>query len=276
MRYPGGKAKLSDFLSRVCLRNGINGHYIEPYAGGAAVALFLLMEGYVKEITINDKDRSIYAFWHSVLYETDELCTLISRTRVVVSNWHKQREVQSRKETATLLELGFSTFFMNRTNHSGVIAGGIIGGLGQAGEYKLDCRFNKKRLISLIRKISLQRKFIHLTNDDALDLIEKFKAKENLSENTIFYFDPPYYLKGESLYMNHYKHEDHAAVAEAIGSIKNAHWLVSYDLTLPITRLYKNFASKRYGLQHTAHTSKLGKEVMFVSPYLSVPKSVFA
>ena len=77
LRYPGGKNKLSKFVAEICVKNNINGCYVEPYAGGASVALYLLLEGYVSNIVINDIDRSIYAFWHSVLKNTRSLCNLI-------------------------------------------------------------------------------------------------------------------------------------------------------------------------------------------------------
>ena len=81
LRYPGGKNKLSKFISKICIDNNINGHYVEPYAGGASVALHLLIENRIKKITINDYDRSIYAFWHSVLWDTNKLCGLIEKNR---------------------------------------------------------------------------------------------------------------------------------------------------------------------------------------------------
>lgn len=274
LRYPGGKQKLTSFLARVCKKNYISSHYIEPYAGGAAVALYLLIEGSVSEITINDKDRSIYAFWYSVINYTDELCDLISKTQIDICNWRIQKEVQLRKESAPLLELGFSTFFLNRTNRSGIINGGPIGGLKQDGEYKIDCRFNKKRLIAYIRRIAEFKNSIHVYNLDALELVKKVENTK-IGERKIFYFDPPYYLKGESLYLNSYNNNDHKKVARTIKSIKNAYWIVTYDNTLPIRKLYKSYRSKRYALQHTANISKTGKEVMFISDNLLVPKMIF-
>ena len=136
LRYPGGKAKIADFIKQVVKDNDLlDGVYVEPYAGGAAVALSLLMDEYVSRIIINDKDRSIYAFWHSVLYDTERLCQLIEETPVNMETWMVQRELQSpeNKETVNLLTLGFSTFFMNRTNRSGIIKAGVIGGFDQTG-----------------------------------------------------------------------------------------------------------------------------------------------
>ena len=143
LRYPGGKSKISNFFKQFVKDNGLlDGVYVEPYAGGASVALSLLFDEYVSKIIINDKDRSIYAFWHSVLYDTENLCRLIAETPVTMENWKKLRELQKvdKKDQASLLDLGFSTFFMNRTNRSGIIKAGVIGGYAQTGNYKMDAR----------------------------------------------------------------------------------------------------------------------------------------
>jgi DNA adenine methylase len=154
LRYPGGKNKLSAFIAKICIDNNINGHYIEPYSGGASVALFLLIEGFVDKITINDRDRSIYAFWHSVLNKTNELCELIEKAELTISEWKKQKNIQTNKKTVDLLTLGFSTFYLNRTNRSGIINGGVMGGVEQNGKYLMNCRFNKNELIQRIRLIA--------------------------------------------------------------------------------------------------------------------------
>lgn len=274
LRYPGGKQKLANFLARICEKNKIKEHYIEPYAGGAAVALNLLIEEKVAEITINDMDRSIYAFWYSVLHFPEELCHLISKTPINLNQWHKQKEIQKKKNRANLLELGFSTFFLNRTNRSGIINGGIIGGIEQLGDYKMNCRYNKKELINRIKKIAEYKDRIHLHNLDALELVEKMSVSPD-NNQSIIYFDPPYYLKGESLYLNSYTTKDHKIVARAIKSINNIHWIVTYDNTLPIRELYRTCRSKRYTLPHFAYKPRIGKEIMFLSNRLLIPKTIF-
>lgn len=271
LRYPGGKNKLANFVTLICKTNNISGHYIEPYVGGAGVALFLLLEGHVSRITINDFDRSIYAFWYAILNYTDEFCDLIKKTEVTVESWKKLKEIQKNKEKASLLDLGFSTFFLNRTNRSGILDGGIIGGLDQNGKYKIDCRFNKKDLIGRIRKISAYKDQISVRNLDALDLIKEVR-KESKNSSTIFYFDPPYYLMGESLYMNAYKHDDHENVNNAIKQIENVSWIVSYDNVPEIQEFYKGYNKIEYTFFHTAREAKIGKEVLFFSKALVVPK----
>jgi len=270
LRYPGGKNKLSGFLAKICIDNDIHGHYIEPYAGGASVALFLLLEGIVDRITINDKDKSIYAFWHSVLYETDSLCSLIESTEITVQNRQRIKNIQSEKESSSLLDLGFSTLFLNRTNRDGIIKGGVIGGKDQSGDYKLDCRFNKEEIIRKIRLITSKKNKINLYSLDALELIDKINS-EPKDNKTIFYFDPPYYLKGASLYMNYYEKSDHQQVAEKIKSIKELNWIVSYDNHEVIKELYKPFKPKEYSFNHSAHTSKRGQEILFFSEGIIIP-----
>ncbi|WP_029273317.1 DNA adenine methylase [Flavobacterium sp. KJJ] len=273
LRYPGGKNRLSAFLAKICIDNNIHGHYVEPYAGGASVALFLLLEGYVNKITINDKDRSIYAFWHSVKNNCAELCDLIDKTEITIENWYNQKEIQTQKEVSDLLTLGFSTLFLNRTNRSGIIKGGVIGGIKQDGNYKIDCRFNKEEIKHRIKFIAKYASSIEIYNHDAIDLIDKIQL-ESINEGTIFYFDPPYYLKADQLYMNHYMDEHHKGVSDKIKAIHNIHWIVSYDDNINIEKLYLNLPTKKYSFNHSAGISKEGREIMFFSEDLKQPDVV--
>lgn len=270
LRYPGGKNKLSAFIAKICIDNDINGHYVEPYSGGASVALFLLMEGFVEKITINDKDRAIYAFWHSVLKNTNKLCKMIEDAELTIEEWRRQKGIQQNKQKVDLLTLGFSTFYLNRTNRSGIINAGVMGGIEQNGNYLMDCRFNKPELIERIRKIAKMKKQIRLFNKDALGLIDMIQ-NESQNNNVIFYFDPPYYLKASTLYMNHYEDESHKQVSEKIQSIKNIKWIVSYDNVPQIQKLYSKYTKKEFSFKHTAYESREGKEILFFSNNIMQP-----
>jgi len=269
LRYPGGKNRLAKFLALVCEKNNINGHYVEPYAGGASVALYLLINDYVKEITINDYDRAIYAFWYAILNNTERFCKKIIDTEVSVENFHKFRIVYSDKKNASLFNLGFATFFLNRTCRSGILDSGVIGGKNQKGKYKIDCRFNKKELIKRIKLIASKKSHIHLNFLDALELIKKIQMKPD--RNTIYYFDPPYFLKGPALYMNYYKEDDHQEVSKKIKEIESARWIVSYDNVPKIKKLYEDVRNHEYKIPYIAHTPRKGKEILFFSNNLLVP-----
>jgi len=268
LRYPWWKNKLAKFLAQICIDNKISWHYVEPYAGGAGVALFLLIEWYVNKISINDVDRSIYAFRYCVLNETDRFIRKIKNTEISLENWKKQKAIQKRKEKVSLFQLGFSTFFLNRTNVSGIIKAWPIWGMSQWSNYKIDCRFNKKELIKKIELIAKHKDKIMLYQKDALELIDYILSDEETTKKTIFYFDPPYYLKWESLYLNAYNNNDHEKVSERIKKIKNARWIVSYDNTPEIKALYKWTKTIEYSFIHNAYRAREWKEILFFSKNL--------
>ena len=174
LRYPGGKGKTADFFTRLFEHNNlVGGTYVEPYVGGGSVALHLLFNNIADRIVINDGDRSLYAFWYSILNHTDEFCRLINDTNINIENWLIQRDIQKVKNETDLLTLGFSTFFLNRTNRSGIIKAGVIGGINQNGNYLIDARFNKKKLISRIERIAQLSNHIEIHNFDAIELVQR-------------------------------------------------------------------------------------------------------
>lgn len=270
LRYPGGKLKVVDYIKRLLEVNDLcGGTYMEPYAGGASVALSLLFDGYAHRIRINDIDRSIFAFWNSVLNETEALCRLIADTPVTMEVWKRQFEVQKRKDVADLLELGFSTFFINRTNRSGILNGGVIGGKDQTGAYKIDARYNKPDLIDRIEHIADYADLIELTSMDAVEFIKRYKRTPAVK--TFCYLDPPYYVKGRDLYLNYYNTDDHKAIAAAIQKYKGQ-WIVSYDAVDFIKELYKDYRQKEYYLSYSACNRANGLELMVYSNGLVLPE----
>lgn len=264
LRYPGGKSKLALYVEElIYLKKLNNSTYVEPFCGGAAVALYLLINECVSKIIINDYDRSIYAFWYSVLNYTNELCDLIENTEITIEEWYQQKEIQDDKDNEDLLRLGFSTLFLNRTNRSGIIKAGVIGGKEQSGDYKLDCRFNKKDIISKIRVIANYRDRIALYNLDTEKLIDDVISR--LPHKSFIFFDPPYYKKGSSLYTNFYTHEDHLSLANKIKNIKYHTWILTYDNVLEIKGMYSSFKYESYKLNYSAASKHKGEEIIFYS-----------
>ncbi|WP_173497590.1 DNA adenine methylase [Shewanella sp. ISTPL2] len=273
LRYPGGKGKLAYYLKEVIKENSLHDKsYIEPYAGGAAVALELLMQEYVRTIHINDIDPAIYGFWHSVINNTDELCKLISDCPVNMDIWNTQKLILANSENHSKLELGFAAFFLNRTNRSGILKAGVIGGKEQTGNWKIDARFNKSDLIDRIQSIANYRSRIFIHNDDTVKLLKKLP--QELLTDSLLYLDPPYYVKGQGLYRNFYSHDDHVLVKETISNSKAKNWLVSYDNADEIKQIYNEFRIMEYSLQYTAQDKKVGGEVMIFSDSIKIPDLV--
>src|ERR1039457_2650682 len=108
LRYPGGKAKLAAYIKSLLKQNRLlDGEYVEPYAGGAAIALELLFHEYVARIHINDVSRPVYSFWKSVLRHTEALSKLIIDTGLTVKSWDKQKNILEHADDYDNLALGF-------------------------------------------------------------------------------------------------------------------------------------------------------------------------
>ena len=273
LRYPGGKTCLYDILANILRLNKLErGTYVEPYAGGCGLALSLLYGGRVSDIHVNDLDRSIWAFWFSVLNRTEDLIYLVEHTPVTVKEWRKQRDIQKNPRSANVLELGFSTLFLNRTNRSGVIKGaGVIGGLSQRGNYKIDCRFNREDLARRIRRVAKYKNRIHLTNLDALEFLKQ--AERELPEETFYCIDPPYFTKGSSLYTNSYGPDEHATVAKAVLKLKH-NWIVTYDHAPEIRALYARRRQFQFEINYSIQTKRVGSEILIASKGLRLPDDI--
>lgn len=261
LRYPGGKTSLLPFFEKIIEDHDLEKiTYIEPFAGGAGAALALLLSGKVGRIVINDLDRAIYAFWKSSVFSSAKFIKKIKKTPVTVSEWKKQKAIYNDPQ-ANLFDLGFATFFLNRTNTSGILDGGLIGGLKQKSKYKIDARFNKDALTERIQQIALYKDKISIFNKDGLQLIGEYLNKKN----AFIYLDPPYFEKGATLYLNHYKKEDHEALANKLNDSPDAFWLLTYDNKKEIKSLYPDRKIVNFFLNYNAYESRKGREVMILS-----------
>ncbi|HGH3647696.1 DNA adenine methylase [Acinetobacter baumannii] len=259
LRYPGGKGKFSPFVKKLMEANNLSADYLEPYAGGAGVALDLLYSGYCKNIHINDYDIAVFNFWMSITQNTEAFLKLLIDTPVTIDEWHKQKYILSHPEEVSQIEHGFATFFLNRTNRSGILKGGVIGGKHQNGNYKLDVRFHKENLSKRIEKIGKYSSQIQVYNEDALELLKN--VDNFLPKNSLIYLDPPYYVKGQGLYRNFYIHENHVRIREVLDNIKTK-WIVSYDNCDEIKTIYKKYKQDEYVLNYSAYNKTKGSEVM--------------
>lgn len=262
LRYPGGKDKTYNYVRYLIYVNNIK-TYIEPFAGGAAVAIRLLLNNDVQKIIINDYDKSIFALWNTIINNPSQLITLIRETPINMDEWYKQKEIQSKKEYADELSLAFSTLFLNRTNRSGIIKAGVIGGKNQDGPYKLDCRFNKTDIIEKIINIAGQKDKIEVYNMDAKDFIVKVIKK---TRRSLTFFDPPYYDKGPELYTNFYTHENHMELAKIIQKeMRNRYWILTYDIAEQIEKMYDSYEPIKYCLNYSIAKPTMGQEFIFFS-----------
>jgi DNA adenine methylase len=269
LRYPGGKALLAKELEEIISKIGLSKPtYVEPYAGGAGAALSLLFTDKVKEIIINDKDPRIFAFWKSITEHPKKFAQRIKVTPVTIEEWKKQKKIYSDLE-ADIFDKGFATFFLNRTNRSGLLNGNPIGGINQTGSYKIDARYNKDALIERVLKIGRYKKRIEVRNNEGIELTKKYIGRSN----TFIYLDPPYFVQGAMLYFSDYTALHHKELADLLNDNAKKHWLLTYDERNKIKDLYPKRHRERRPYHYRVRDSRKARELMIFSDSISAAYS---
>lgn len=270
LRYPGGKGKLAPLMELLIKQTGhYGGIYVEPFAGGAGIALELLEKEIVKEIVINDLDKGIYSFWRAILTETDRFIEDIRNAELSILEWNKQKYILENSNKYSY-ELGFATFYLNRTNRSGIIKGGVIGGVEQKGKWLMDARFNKEDMIKRILRIAQKRENIHLYNKDVDSFVKNYLPK--YQQNAFVYFDPPYFGKGKQLYLNFFSYDDHVRIEQMINEQVNCDWVITYDDVPEIANIYQNHVLRKFDLNYSAGVKRKASEIIIFKNESMIPK----
>lgn len=273
LRYPGGKTQLAPFVLELARANGVmRGVYAEPFAGGAGIAWRLLLNGDMTEVWLNDIDPAISAFWHAVVHEPAPLCEKILKTPISIAEWERQRSILFDNGADTQAR-AFATLFLNRTNRSGILKGGVIGGKGQSGQYKLDCRFNRDELVRKILRIHAYREVIHLSQLDAEKCLQQWSKR--LPQRALLNIDPPYFAQGKDLYMSFYEAADHARLAKLVRGLK-CPWMLTYDDAPEIERLYDGLPTYRKGLRYYAQVKRKASELLILSKGMVAPSELLS
>ena len=274
LRYPGGKAALAPFLTETIALNGIsNCTYFEPFAGGAGAALRLLREGVVSQVHINDFDPCVAAFWRAALGEPNRFSDAIMSVKLDVDEWRRQRDIYLSKDVSKLFELGFSTFFLNRCNRSGLLFGAApIGGYEQTGKWKIDARFNREGLADRVMELGERAEQIHVSNMDAcLFLVEKL-PRTNGRNQVFAYLDPPYWDKGSRLYFNSYSPKDHRALAQYMRRQKKLKWVMSYDDAQSVRDMYDSHSIRHLPIRYNLQRARNAHELLIAPEHVRLPR----
>jgi len=269
LRYPGGKTQISPLVIDLARANGLDrGVYAEPFAGGAGVAWRLLLNGDMSEVWLNDVDLAVFTFWDTVVNRPDALCERVLRADVTMEAWQHQRTVLADPH-AKPLDLAFATLFLNRTNRSGILKGGVIGGQSQSGNYKLDCRFNRNELVRKIQRIHTYREVIRVSRLDAEICLRAWSKA--LPSRSLLNIDPPYYSQGRDLYLSFYTPDDHARLAGLVRTLK-VPWMLTYDDAPQIEKLYSGLPTYRKSLIYYAQVKRRASELLVLAPFINPPR----
>lgn len=267
IRYPGGKTKLYPEIKAILKSNDLLGHpYAELFAGGAGLAIKLLLKGDVSSIVINDYDCAVYCMWDAIVNHSEELCEFIDSVALDIETWKTMRDMYQNRDDIDDFELGKAAFFLNRTNVSGILSGGVIGGLNQTGSYKMNARFNRETLKKKIADIGARRDDIEVTRLDAEDFID-----DRMDDSELFaYLDPPYVQKGPGLYRSAFDEAKHRSLARKVGNAKSK-WVVTYDADKLVDDIYGDYERGDLEISYTANVKAVGKEKIILGPELVWP-----
>lgn len=267
LRYPGGKAKFGPFLATVLRASRlVDSAYAEPYAGGAGAGLHLLFRGLVSRVHLNDIDRGLTSFWKAALVHNERFAREVERIPLTVREWDRQR--QALRTLRCGFDLGLAFFYLNRTNRSGIMNGGVIGGRAQTGAWGIDARFNRAELAARVRALAPLRRQISITRLDALAFLDEMAGNRS---KTLTYLDPPYFGQGQKLYPNFYTPADHAEIASYLRSYRHP-WLMTYDSCDEIRSLYRSRRLLESELSYSAREVRRGRELVILGPGLREPK----
>ena len=272
LRYPGGKSQLSKFIQHTIKFNDIkNVTYCEAFCGGSGVAMALLFNQTITHAILNDLDPAIFSIWNAILTETDRFTNAIQNIPITLNEWHHQKNIyiDLKNISGYSFDLALAAFFLNRTNRSGIIEGGPIGGYKQDSKYKLNCRFNVQNLINKINKIASYRNQITLYNMDGIQFIQNIITP--MPDNNLFIFcDPPYYNQGENLYKNSLDDTYHQNLSYSIQQLNHKYWIVTYDDVTRIRNLYDFTNGQKYDIRYSANAKRKETELLFCSPITQV------
>lgn len=239
--------------------------FAEPFCGGAGAAMNLLADGVVDQLALNDADVRVYSAWFAILNETERFIDRILAARLDIDEWYEiANAAKSCDKSKYSFELGFASFYLNRTTHSGIIErAGPIGGYNQTGKWKIDARFNKNRLSDRVKWIASQSDRIVLSNSDALGFIDRTRRSMN-PEELFFFVDPPYVKAGGRLYLNGMDEAKHIALSDLLSSGNVRHWLLTYDDDPLIRDLYSEHQISHISVNYSLKMKRKELEVMVV------------
>lgn len=234
LRYPGAQRRLVPYIRSAIHYNDVEPTlFIEPFAGGASVAIQLLGEGTVEQIGLADKDKLVSAFWKVVFSEPEWLIDRVQEVEPSLELW-KALKTQVADGQLDLYQRAFACLYLNRTSFSGILHphAGPLGGYEQDSEHDIACRFSKDNIIDRIRRLgNLRNRVAFVWNKSwrgSITLIGDMQSRGSISDDVFYYLDPPFFNKSEKLYQHSFGSSDHAQLRNQL-TLLDDNWLLSYD-----------------------------------------------
>jgi len=236
LRYPGAKRQLIPLFNSLLLQAPV-GTFVEPFAGGASVALHVAVNGLAERVILGEADPLVYAFWYVACFDTPWIIEQIQTVDVTLANWERFKA----RPGETLRDRALSCLFLNRTSFSGILheRSGPIGGRSQRSPYPINCRFPRSELVrrvSVVGELAEAGRIGAVLCGDYQDTIAA-AVDHSASRDALLYLDPPFYAKAQTLYRLSFGADDHRRLADYVMGC-DIPWLLSYDSHPSIQDLY--------------------------------------
>lgn len=179
--------------------------YLEPFAGGAAVALTLLHRFPWLDVWINDANPDVSAFWKTLQADPDYLIDRMRREHPERGAWHHYRTATPTDPN----EQAWRLYALHAWSYSQ--KGGSFNP-GHGARTRLDTKEIQFRTASRLLRDC------RITNLD-------FRA--GLNESGVAYCDPPYFIARRGYYAHPFNHLDHLDLARLLLA-RSDPWLLSY------------------------------------------------
>jgi len=262
LRYPGGKQKAIDLISKALPRSA--SEYREPLVGGGSVYFHAKKIGLAQKYWINDAFKELIALW-KVLQDPSACEKLAEELEQLRANFSGPGQIKKYYLKARLEEpqddyrQAFLFFFFNRVTFSGTTR---AGGFSSSASIRRFTRSSIERLLPMPAALNGTK----ITNVDYEEVI-------NAPGDDVFLFlDPPYYTATKLYGHGGSLHEfDHERLASALKKCDHR-FLITYDDCGAIRRLYRGAKITKWQLQYGMNNcnleraSKIGAE-LFISNY---------
>lgn len=281
LRYPGGKARMTPFLTDLFVQqHGVLLDievWIEPFAGGAGAGLGLLDQGVITDLWLVERNPGLAAFWRTVAHDGERFAATVRSTTASMKTWHHSREVLAAREAGESVDddaLALAAFVVNRCSRSGMVNSkvGPIGGKGQSGRWTVESRWSPGSLADRIEHIARSGSGILIHEVDAIDYISELTGS-GVEDEVFLFVDPPYVREGNGLYQHGMSMDQHQDLADALRSCP-APWLLTYD-DEPVVKdvLYPEERIIEYDIAHTANKQRIDREWAVLSDRTCFPFS---
>lgn len=245
LRYPGGKSRGVKFLKEFIPDFA---ECREPFFGGGSLSFYLIQHYLHKKFLASDLNYELYCFWRQLQKNKEDLIAGIQHLyhaykKNMSNNDGKELFkllVGRRNNNLSELERAIDFFVLNRITFSGVVDSG---GFSQG---SFEGRFTQSAIHRLNDASALIGN-IDFFCEDYSYLINKG------GENVFIFLDPPYYSATRSkLYGKRgilHTQFDHEELFADLQNSKH-HWLITYDNSNYIKKLYRDFYQLEWTLQY--------------------------